>query len=194
MIAASFTNVQTFVGLGGSFNAGSVVAGPVGFSGSAGEIDLGIDVVSSTTKHVGLEVHGLSASVSGAPITLAVQNLDAQVDSDGFDWATLSAPGLPAFTMTGATTLGASGSAAASADGFVNLAGSFNLTKTTSLLTLTLTNPTVFVGIGGSVDTTRSPSPTAVGFHGSASSVKVALDTSNHYGSRCTASPPRWSA
>ena len=70
-----------------------------------------------------------------------------------------------------------------SADGFVDLAGHFDLTKTTTLLTLTLTNPTVFVGIGGSVNTTAfTVTDGSVGFHGSAPSIVVGLDTANHYG------------
>ena len=183
LMAGSLTGVQAFVGVGGSISGGTVVAGSVGLLATASEIDVGIDIVSPTVRHLGIEAKGLAGSITGlgGVVSFAVTGLDAQVNPDAFDWATFAAtvPGAPAFTMTGSLTLGASGTAAISAGSFVWAAGSFDLRDSTlsggsTLLTATLTAPSVFVGVGGGLSG-FTVTPGTLGFSASASSVAVAV-------------------
>src|SRR4051794_39447053 len=85
----------------------------------------------------------------------------------------------PSFVAGAATT--ATGSAALSLGGFVSAAGSFSLTKTASLLSLELDSVSVFVGVGGSVDTTSTDATQwsvtngSIGFAGTATKILVGL-------------------
>ena len=109
-------------------------------------------------------------------IIFDVEHLDATVNPDAIDWHTVDS----SLTMDGSVTLAASGTAEVSAAGFVALAGSFSLTKSGTLLVVTLTGASAFVGIGGSVIGLRV-TPGSLGFSATAGEVDVALE-SGHYG------------
>ena len=178
LLTLTLTNPTVFVGIGGSVNTTlfTVTDGTVG-SPRLRVVGRGRARHGQPLRRRGARAWPRRAWSASRAVRLAVGSLEAVVDPSGTDFSAVDP------TLTGAVTLQASGNAAASADGFVNLAGGFDLTKTPTLLTLTLTNPTVFVGIGGSVNTTLfTVTDGTVGFHGSASSVVVGLDTANHYG------------
>src|SRR6201999_1067019 len=100
-----------------------------GFSGTASSV-----VVVLEAGHYGVAVHGLSATTVGLPITVTVGSLEAVVNPDSQDFTAQDA------ALTSATLLSASGNAALNADGFVSVAGHFSLTKTASVLSLTLSS------------------------------------------------------
>ena len=176
-LTLALLNVSAFVGIGGTIDTTAFTVGhsasAIGFSGSASLINLVLEA-----GHYGLAVHGLDATTVGLPITVTVGSLEAVVDPDGVDFHTVDS------VLTGSVLESASGNVALDADGFVDLAGHFDLTKTTTTLTLALTSVSAFVGIGGSVDTgafTVGHSASAIGFSGSASSINLVLEA-GHYG------------
>ena len=172
LLVAKLTGASAFVGIGGSVASFAVTPGSPGFSATVAEVDVALQ-----GGHYGIEVKDLSASLVGVPaITLDVEHLDATVNPDAIDWHSLDS----SLSMDGTITLAASGTAEVSAAGFVALAGSFSLTKSVTLLAVTLTGASAFVGVGGSVSG-FTVTPGSLGFSATVGEVDVALE-SGHYG------------
>ncbi|HVP75835.1 MAG TPA: hypothetical protein VMS63_07420, partial [Gaiellaceae bacterium] len=172
LLVAKLTGASAFVGIGGSVSGFVVTPGSLGFSATVGEVDVALQ-----DSHYGVDVKDAAGSLVGVPaITFDVEHLDATVNPDSIDWHTADS----SLTMDGTVTLAASGTAEVSAAGFVALAGSFSFTENGTLLRVTLTNASAFVGIGGSVSG-FAVVPGSVGISATAGTVDVALQT-GHYG------------
>ena len=172
LLVATLTGASAFVGIGGSVSGFVVTPGSLGFWATVGEVDVALQ-----SGHYGVDVKDASGSLVGVPaITFDVEHLDATVNPDAIDWHSLDS----SLTMDGSVTLAASGTAEVSAAGFVALAGSFSFTENGTLLRVTLTNASAFVGIGGSVSGFVVV-PGSVGISATAGTVDVALQA-GHYG------------
>ena len=172
LLVATLSGASAFVGVGGSVSGFAVTPGPVGFSATVGEVDVALQA-----GQYGVEVKDLNASLLGVPaITFDVEHLDATVNPDAVNWHSVSSP----LSMDGTVTLAASGTAEVSAAGFVSLAGGFTFTKSGTLLVVTLTGASAFVGVGGSVSG-FVVTPGSVGFSATVGEVDVALEA-GHYG------------
>ena len=180
LLTATLSAPGVFVGIGGGLSGFTVTPGTLGFSASASSVEVAVQVDGATT-HAGVEVDGLDASLTGVPaITFAVEGLDAQVNPDAVDWHALDS----SLSMDGSVTLAASGTAEASAAGFVAVAGGFTLTKSGTALVVKLTGASAFVGVGGSVSG-FAVTPGSPGFSLTAAEVDVALQ-GGHYGVQVT--------
>ena len=160
--AFTISNPEAFVGFGGSLTGTSTdgsdwhVSPGTGFSvnGAGGSVS-----VYALNGHVGVLATNLAVSLAGiSAVTAKIAGFNASYN-DGTDFS--SVDGLAASssfnTLNGFT---ASAKIAFSLESFVNAVGTFDVNARTvsgnSLLTFTLTDPQLFVGVGSSLSDTSN--------------------------------------
>ncbi|MHB1243995.1 MAG: hypothetical protein ACYC1P_11455, partial [Gaiellaceae bacterium] len=201
-LIVELTDVDAFVGVGGSFSGSTINAG-IGFVIEDLDLSLALVDVSPLVRYTGLELSAASASLEGIPgLTFEVTSLLVQVNqvtpplvNARLDWSSYDAAGeLPAFSMDDAVQLHAEGDAGISAFGFVAIVARFSLTKATlpaaldvdgialgdaEGLRFSLTNASVFVGLdvaiapGGAAGFAGDTTTGSLGIGAAVASLKV---------------------
>ena len=170
-VTLTVTGGELWAGVGGSLDAtdhSTVHDGTTGISAHGVTITYA-NITDGLTTYTGLELSVATATLVGIPgVQLYVTNLDVKVNqaSGGtsptpLDWTTLPALGL---SLSGATDLSVGGTLGIDiASGFVVASGTFTLTRSVvsggpvtsqTALKLTISDASLWAGVGGSLDAT----------------------------------------
>ena len=176
----TLTDVSVFAGVGGTLDAANVVGqGSIGVFAQHIDATLGLVTVDAT-RYTGLQLTIGSASLVGIPgvtatVTSGKVNINKASAGANLDWAHAGAGSTALFgiNIPGATNVEVAGTLGLNiGPGFVVAAGGFSLAQQTvvggavdgaTALVVTLTDVSVFAGVGGTLSATNVVTPGTIG-------------------------------